>query len=222
MAGVQFHGLEGCGGSGDGGRGDVGKASVGKAGIGKASSIGKGQDSLSLGAAGGLIEGNLELSLGSGNLGGVLDGGRPNEVILGLDEVDGGGDGQVGGLDAESQSVSDVVGGLEDSVGIDVGVASGHASISVADLVLGRVDVGVTVLDVAELVLGLELRCGRSNGGAQGQASGIGNGDTVHIGETGNLARIGSGQELCLRGGHAGSEDNLRISSMIYLKMLLF
>jgi len=61
-------------------------------------------------------------------------------------------------LDTESKAISLVVGGLELTVGINVAVgAADEAEGSVALLVLGRVDVAVSVSKVGELILRVEL-----------------------------------------------------------------
>jgi len=78
---------------------------------------------------------------------------------------------QVGGLDTESQSISLVVDGLELAVGVNVAVSAlDKAESSVASLVLGRVDVAVSVSKVGELILRVELlgqwgSWGNSDGG---------------------------------------------------------
>ena len=78
----------------------------------------------SLFTAGGFIESGLEFSLGSGNFGGVFDGGGANKVEFGCFKVENGcfkgsyfgssgSDGEVGSLDTESQTIGDVVDGLD-------------------------------------------------------------------------------------------------------------
>merc|ERR1719348_2253323 len=97
---------------------------------------------------------------GLGNLGGQLGGDERLGVEDGGDQrlgVEGGGDGKTGVSDAESGSVSDVLNLLENSCGIDVRVSTLDSSVGVADLLLGRVQVGVAVVEVAELILGVEL-----------------------------------------------------------------
>jgi len=77
---------------------------------------------------------------------------------------------QVGGLDTESQSISLVVDSLELAIGINVAVSAlRNAESSVASLVLGRVDVAVSVSMVGELILRVELL---------GQWGSWGNGDS--------------------------------------------
>jgi len=78
---------------------------------------------------------------------------------------------QVGGLDTESQSIRLVVDGLELAVGVNIAVSAlDKAESSVASLVLGRVDVAVSVSKVGELILRVELlgqwgSWGNSDGG---------------------------------------------------------
>merc|ERR1740129_908419 len=97
--------------------------------------------------------------------------------------------------DAESGSVSDVLHLLENSGSVDVRVSSLDSSVGVSDLLLGRVQVGVSVVQVAELILGVELAAGvgrgrvRSRGvsssvsssiGSRGVSSGVAKGKSVH------------------------------------------
>jgi hypothetical protein len=65
---------------------------------------------------------------------------------------------EVGGLDTESQMISDIVGGLDNAVGINVRIRSRNSSISVSYFLFDRVEVRVTILNIAEFVLSLELR----------------------------------------------------------------
>jgi len=179
-----------------------------------------------LGTGSGLVEFSLEFSLGGLDLGGVLDLGGASEVEDGLSKLSNGGDGEVGSLDPEAEGVSDVVGGLDLAVGINVGVRAGHASVGVADLVLLAVDVAVAVLDVAEFVLGLELAGGvgggsgdNGDGGSSYGGSGIGEaggggiweavgGEGKAVGGDGEAGAIGGGEDLGLGSGHAGSQKN--------------
>merc|ERR1719273_2631063 len=113
---------------------------------------------------------------GGDHLGGVLDGlggdtgedggdqglgveGGGDAVEDGGDgegEVGGGGDGESRVLHTEAGSVGDVADGLEDAVGVDVGVSAGDAAVGVAHFLFDGVEVGVAVVEVAELVLGVE------------------------------------------------------------------
>ena len=65
---------------------------------------------------------------------------------------------EVGSLDTESQMIGDIVGGLDLAVGIDIGIRSRNSSISVSYFLFDRVEVRVTILNIAEFVLCLELR----------------------------------------------------------------
>merc|ERR1719234_976032 len=111
---------------------------------------------------------------GLGNLGGELGGDQGLGVEDGGNErlrVEGGSDGKTRVSDAESGSVSNVLHLLENSSSVDVRVSSLDTSVGVSDLLLGRVQVGVAVVQVAELILGVELAAHvGSNGGGIGEA----------------------------------------------------
>merc|ERR1719490_249954 len=119
---------------------------------------------------------NLRGQLGGNKRLGVEDGGHQR---LG---VEGGSNGQTRVSDTESGSVSDVLDLLENSGGVDVRVSTLDTSVGVSDLLLGRVQVGVSVVQVAELVLGVELAAGvgrgrvgsHVGGGSRGVSSSIG------------------------------------------------
>ena len=183
----------------------------------------------SLFTAGGFIESGLEFSLGSGNLGGVFNGSRANKVEDGCFKRSnfggGGSDGEVGSLDTESQTIGDVVGGLDCkttfsistmrspmslkmmlltlTVGINVRVRSRDTSVGVSDFVLLGVDVGITVFEVAEFVLGLEL--GRGVGGGSYGNGGGGN-DGSGVIDDGGGGHNGLGLDL---DGFSSLEDRL-------------
>jgi len=163
--------------------------------------------SASLFTAGGFIESGLEFSLGSGNFGGVFNGSRANKVEDGCFKRSnfggGGSDGEVGSLDTESQTIGDVVGGLDLTVGINVRVRSRDTSVGVSDFVLLGVDVGITVFEVAEFVLGLELGRGVS-GGSYGNRGGGNNGGSVV--DDGGGGHNGLGLDL---DGFSGLKDRL-------------
>ncbi len=105
----------------------------------------------------------LEFSLGSCNLLGILNWSGSNKVEDGLWELSRLGNGQVGGSNTEAEVVSNVVHSLEETVGIDVAVRSGNTAVGISNLVLGRVDVGVTVVDVSKLISRVELGGSWSN-----------------------------------------------------------
>jgi hypothetical protein len=66
---------------------------------------------------------------------------------------------QVGGSYPESEGIGDVVGGLDDAIGIDIRVRSLDDAVSSPDLILGRVLVAVAVVVLADLILSMELVC---------------------------------------------------------------
>ena len=181
------HGGEG-GHSGGQGGGGVGEAGVGQTaeddlGLGLAllSLLGSGGSS-----GGGGVESGLELSLGGGNLGGVL---HVGEGVDGGDEgghLGGGGGagshGQVGAGNPEAvDGVGDVVDGLEEAVGVHVLVAAGGHTEGVPGLGLGRGTAGVTERELSELILSVELG-GRSGVDSPGDAS------NKHLGACGAYA----------------------------------
>merc|ERR1719145_164513 len=99
--------------------------------------------------------------------------------------------------DTETCAVSDVFYSLELTVGVNIGVSTGDSSVGVADLVLGGVDVGVSVVQVTELILGVELAAGVGGGGVGGN-NGSGHG--------------GSG--VCYGGGSGVSSSNNWVASI--------
>jgi len=107
------------------------------------------------------------LSSGSGYFGGYLRGSWGNSSVDGGNEglgVEGRSNregiivnGKTRILNTESVSISDVSDSLQNVVGVDIRVSSVDSSISVSDLLLHGVDVGVSVVEVSELILGVEL-----------------------------------------------------------------
>jgi hypothetical protein len=79
--------------------------------------------------------------------------GRGNQGL----SLEGGGNGKTRILNTESESISDVSDSLKDSVSVNIRVSSGDTTISVSNLLLHRVDVLVSVVEVSELILGVEL-----------------------------------------------------------------
>merc|ERR1719275_411169 len=143
--------------------------------------LGNGGDSSLLGGEG-LSEGSLGLS----DLGGINGGNGSNAIV---DR----GDGETRVSDTEASSISNILDLLQDSVGIDVGVATVHATVGVAGLSLGRVQVGVAVVQVAELILGVVLAAHvGSNGGGIGDRGNWG-GDSrgSSIGGMGGIGKAG-------------------------------
>merc|ERR1719490_540715 len=121
---------------------------------------------LSSGRSSGSNSGKVD-GCGSSNLRGQLGGNKRLGVEGGGNQrlgVEGGGNGKTRGSDTESGSVSDVLDLLENSGGVDVRVSTLDTSVGVSDLLLGRVQVGVSVVQVAELVLGVELAAGVGRG----------------------------------------------------------
>merc|ERR1711953_1068615 len=106
-------------------------------------------------------------SLGLGNLGGVHGGngklwveGRGNKRL----RVEGGSNsiidrsnGETRVSNTESCSISNILNLLELSVGVNIRVSTRNSSISISNLLIDRVDVSVAVVQVAELILGMEL-----------------------------------------------------------------
>lgn len=75
-------------------------------------------------------------------------------------------DWQVGGSDPEAPSIRDVVGGLENSIGVDIRVASLNDAVGSLDLALGGVGGGVAVVVLSDLILSMVLAVGQSTSGA--------------------------------------------------------
>ena len=193
--------------------------SGGLGGGGNGSEVGGG----GLGDLGGQLRGNGELR--------VEDGGNERLRVEGGGNqrlgVEGGGNGETRVSDPEAGTISDVLHLLEDTGGVDVRVTSLDSSVGVADLLLGRVQVGVAVVQVAELILGVELAAsvGRGSVGSRGVGrGGVGSGvpsdgDSVHgVGEHG-----GAGDS----GGHEGRDGDLKfvfscwISPLVTLILLI-
>jgi len=132
---------------------------------------------------------------------------------------------QVGGLDTESQSIRLVVDGLELAVGVNVAVSAlDKAESSVASLVLGRVDVAVSVSKVGELILRVELlgqwgSWGNSDGGDWSSSDGWGSngGDWgTSVGKAGvdKAAQVWVDQDLGVgRGSQSGNSSDKSLHS---------
>merc|ERR1711892_774805 len=85
-----------------------------------------------------------------------------------------GGNWEVISGNSESQIISNIVDSVDSSL-ISISVRSGDTSIGIPLFLLGRVDVLVSISNVAELILSLELRADwASNRGSNG-SSGISN-----------------------------------------------
>jgi len=165
-------------------------------------------------------------SSGSGNLGGQLGGNEGLGVEGGGNKrlrveggsnqrlgVEGGGNGKARVSDTESSSVSDVLNLLENSGGVDVRVSSLDSSVGVSDLLLGRVQVGVAVVQVAELILSVELAASVGRGSV-GSHVGGGNGRSVSSSVAGNGNSVdGVGKDCGASNGgcHEGRDCDLKI-----------
>ena len=126
-------------------------------------------------------------SLGLGNLGGVNGSNGQLGVESGSNAVVDRSHWETRVGHTEAGSISDILDLLQDSIGIDVGVATVHTTVGVAGLSLGRVQVGVAVVQVAELILGVELAAHEgSNGGGIGDGgNGSSNSRGSSIGDMG-------------------------------------
>merc|ERR1712123_502540 len=80
--------------------------------------------------------------------------------------------GQTGVSNTESSSISNVLNLLELSVGINIRVSTANSSVGVSDLLLDRVDVGITVVQVSELILSMELASGSVGSSSNNWGSG--------------------------------------------------
>merc|ERR1712106_1211482 len=90
-------------------------------------------------------------SLGFSNLRSVNWSNWEHWVKGGGNNVIDGSNGQTRVGNMESCSVSNVLNLLELSIGINIRVSTGDSSVSVSNLLLDRVDVGVTIVQVAKL-----------------------------------------------------------------------
>jgi hypothetical protein len=108
----------------------------------------------------GFGESALEFGSGGRNFWSVNNDGRSNGENVGRSNRD------VSSSNPESvDGVSDVVDALEESVGIDVAVGTASDTVRGVDLLLGRVDVLVAVVEGAEFVLAVVLNaCGADDG----------------------------------------------------------
>ena len=187
---------------------------------------------------GGLSLGGLYKSevggLGGGNLGGVNRGdqrlgveGRGDEGLgvegggdqgLGVEgrgnAVEHGSDGQTRVGHTETGRVGDVLHPLQGAVGVHVGISAGHTAVGVAHLVLGGVQVGVAVVQVAELVLGVELRPGGVGRGVGqgGDGGGLHRGGVGHRGVVCGVASVRqAGVSSIAVAGVSGVEERLSL-----------
>lgn len=108
---------------------------------------------LGLGNLGGINRGNQRLRVeGRGNQRLGVEGGG-NEGL----RVEGGGNRQSGVLDTESKSISNIADSLELIVSINIRVSTVDTGITVSNLVLGRQKVAVTVVQVSEFILKIDI-----------------------------------------------------------------
>jgi hypothetical protein len=120
------------------------------------SSIGSGNKGkmggLGLSNLGGINRGNQRLRVeGRGNKRLGVEG-RGNEGC----RVEGGGNRESGVLNTESKSVSNIANSLELIVSINIRVSTVDTGITVSNLVLGRQQVAVTVVQVSEFILKID------------------------------------------------------------------
>jgi len=85
-----------------------------------------------------------------------------------------GGNWEVISGNSESQIISNIVDSVDSSL-INISVRSGDTSIGISLFLLGRVDVLVSVSNVAELILSLELRADWASDRGSNRSSGISN-----------------------------------------------
>merc|ERR1711942_376756 len=137
-----------------------------------------GEDSLT-----GRGSGSKGSSIGSsGNWGSSVDGGNWESSVVDR------GNWEVVRSNSESEVISNIVDSVDSSL-ISIGVGSSHSSVGISLLLLGRVDVLVSVGKVAKLILSLELRAdwasdrggkrssSNSNGSSSVSGRGSSNGD---------------------------------------------
>merc|ERR1712243_174752 len=114
------------------------------------------------------VVGLKEAGLGSSNLRGVSYGKRSNSIVdrgsRGKSTVDRG-NREVVTSHTESEVISNVVDSVDSSL-ISIGVRSSNSTKSITTLLLGTVDVLVTIGNISELILSLELRGNRSRDGS--------------------------------------------------------
>jgi len=125
---------------------------------------------------------------------------------------------------SESEVISNIVDSVDSSL-VSIGVRSGDTSESISLLLLGRVDVLVSVSKVAELILSLELRADwTSNGGGKRSSSNSNGGSSVSSRGSGNsnwgsgVSSRGSSNGNWGRGSgisYGGSSDSWGVSSSI-------
>merc|ERR1712121_340739 len=122
---------------------------------------------------------------------------------------------------SESEVIGNIVDGVDSSL-IGIGVRSGDSSVGVSLLLLGRVDVLVSVSKVAEFILSLELRADWASNRGSKRSSSNSNGSSSVSGRGGSNGNRGS--SVSSRGGSDGnwgssngwdSRDSWGISSSV-------
>merc|ERR1711936_524755 len=101
--------------------------------------------------------------------------------------------GQPGVSNAETQTIGNILDSLELAIGVNIRVSTGDSSIGISDLLLDGVDVCISVVQVAELILSVELAPSRVWSVGSIGSSSIG----ISSGSVGMVAGIG-GQDLGL------------------------
>ena len=156
-----------------------------------------------------------ESSLGFSDLGGVdnrgssVDGGNWESSVVDR------GNWEVVRSNSESEVISNIVDGVDSSL-VSIGVGSSHSSVGISLLLLGRVDVLVSVGKVAELILSLELRADWASDRGGKRSSSNGNGSSSVSGRGSSNGDWGSG--ISSRGSgisSRGSGNSWGISSSI-------
>merc|ERR1711955_185335 len=146
--------------------------------------------------------GSVESSLGLSNLGSVNNSNRGNSGVdwsNGSNSIVHGSNGEVVTNNTESEVISHIVDSVYSGL-VHVSVRSLDTTVCVATLLLGRVDVLVSVGKVTELVLGLELAAGGSSHGSSSNSRGS-------SGHRGSIGRSSDGRGSNGRGSVGWSSD---------------
>merc|ERR1719489_502119 len=188
-------------------------------GVGSSKSVGKScLTSLSLSRGSSSSNSSKMSSLGLGNLGGVNGGngklwveGRGNKRLRvegGSNSVIDRSNGKTRVSNTESCSISNILNLLELSVGVNIRVSTRNSSISISNLLLDRVDVSVAIVQVAKLILGMELATS-SVGSSSNYWSSSSNSGSSGIGDSRSSSNSGSSGI-----GNSGSSSNSWSSSI--------
>jgi len=170
------------------------------------------------------FESSEESSLSFSNLGSVNNRGSSVDGSNWESSVVDRGNWEVVRGNSESEVISNIVDCVDSSL-VSIGVRSGDTSESISLLLLGRVDVLVSVSKVAELILSLELGADwTSNGGGKRSSSNSNGGSSVSSRGSGNsnwgsgVSSRGSSNGNWGRGSgisYGGSSDSWGVSSSI-------